>query len=163
MKHRKSAFAMALALALLGAVVVVGQEEAKAKPEHVILTPDDVKWADAPPALPAGAKAALLDGDPKKEEVFCLRLKLPAGYKIPPHWHPGSERVTVISGTFKLGLGDTFDESKTKTLPAGGFFSMPPKTSHFAVTTEETVVQLNTLGPWSLTYVNPEDDPRTRK
>jgi quercetin dioxygenase-like cupin family protein len=150
-------------LAACIAALAIAQDDAKAKREHIILTTDDVKWVDAPPSIPPGAQAAVLDGDPKKEGFFVMRLKLPAGYKIAPHWHPGDERVTVLSGTFKIGLGDTFDESKMKSLPAGGYFSFPPKSTHFATASEETVIQLSTIGPWSLTYVNPADDPRNKK
>jgi len=155
----KSAAAIGVAVLLVWGTVA-GQEGDKAKREHTILTADDVKWVDAPPSIPPGAKAAILDGDPKKEGVFTMRLKLPAGYKLPPHWHPGDERVTVISGCFELGLGEKFDTSKAKKLSVGSYFSLPPKTPHFALVSEETVVQLSTLGPWSLTYVNPDDDPR---
>lgn len=151
------------AAALLGALGGWTQESEKGKAEHVILTPDDVKWTDGPATLPPGAKAAVIDGDPKKEGFFALRLKLPAGYKVPPHWHPGDERLTVISGAFHVGLGETFDETKTRKLPAGGYFSFPPKTAHFAYCSEETVVQVNTIGPWSIHYVHPEDDPRNKK
>ena len=108
----KSAAAIGVAVLLVWGTVA-GQEGDKAKREHTILTADDVKWVDAPPSIPPGAKAAILDGDPKKEGVFTMRLKLPAGYKLPPHWHPGDERVTVISGCFELGLGEKFDTSKT--------------------------------------------------
>jgi len=155
----RAVVAVAIVASLSGAVVVVAQDEAKAKQEHVILTPEDLKWGDAPPILPAGAKAVVLDGDPKKEGVFHMRLKLPAGYKVPPHWHPVHERLTVLSGKFHVGLGEKFDETKCKPLGPGGFFCMPPKTAHFAMTSEETIVQLSTSGPWSLTYVNPADDP----
>ena len=151
------------AVALIGVLAGFVQDEMKAKKEHVVLTPDDIKWADGPPSMPSGAKAAVLDGDPKKEGVFHLRLKMPAGYRVPPHRHPGDERVTVISGSFSLGFGESFDEEKTRALPAGSFFSIPPKTPHFAHVKEDTVIQLSTLGPWTLEYVNPADDPRNSK
>ena len=138
------------------------QEDSKTKPEHVIVSPEDIKWSDGPAVLPAGAKAALLDGDPKKEGVFILRLKLPAGYRIPPHWHPVQERVTIISGKLLVGLGEKFDEGATRALPPGGYYSFPPKTAHFAKAAEETVMQINTAGPWSLNYVDPADDPRKK-
>jgi quercetin dioxygenase-like cupin family protein len=92
-----------------------------------------------------------------------MRLKFPAGYRIAPHWHPIDERVTVISGSARFGLGERFEESKARNLPAGSFIALPAKTPHFVHVTEETVVQLNTTGPWSLTYVNPDDDPRKKK
>jgi quercetin dioxygenase-like cupin family protein len=126
---------------------------------HVLTLPDQIKWEDAK-ALPPGAKMALLEGDPAKEGFIAFRIKLPAGYRIPPHWHPCPERVTVLSGTFKLGMGDKFDESAAKVMPAGSYTSMPPKMHHFAMTEGETVLQLSTIGPWGITYVNPADDPR---
>jgi hypothetical protein len=148
------------ALAAVGTFIAAAQDTSKQ--EHTILTPDDIKWGDAPASLPPGAKAAVLDGDPKKEGFFCMRLKVPAGYKLAPHWHDGTERVTVLSGKFHVGLGDTFDESKMKALGAGGYTSLPPKTHHYAMTSEESVIQLTTIGPWTLTYLNPADDPRKK-
>jgi quercetin dioxygenase-like cupin family protein len=128
--------------------------------EHKILTPKDVKWAPAPASVPKGAQAATIYGDPSKEGQFALRLKLPKGYHIPPHTHPKPEVVTVISGTLRLGEGATADQSKAKPLPAGSFFAMAPGMQHYVYADEETVVQLNSVGPWSLVYVNPKDDPR---
>jgi quercetin dioxygenase-like cupin family protein len=91
-----------------------------------------------------------------------MRLKMPSGYKIAPHSHPKPEVVTVISGTFRIGMGDKADSSKEKPLAAGGFFAFPPGMTHFASTEGETVVQLNAIGPWGLNYVNPADDRMTR-
>ena len=93
---------------------------------------------------------------------FTVRLKFPANYRIPAHWHPAVERVTVLSGTFHMGSGDTFDSSKAHTLNAGGMAIMPAKSPHFAWTTGETIVQLHGTGPWGVTYVNAADDPRTK-
>jgi quercetin dioxygenase-like cupin family protein len=158
----KGVVALGLVAGLIVALAGTRQEEAKSKREHTILTPGDLKWGEGPEALPAGAMSVPLDGDPKKEEVFHLRIKFPAGYKIPPHWHPVTERITIISGTGKLGLGEKFDETKMKTLTPGSFVSLPPKTAHYVVTEEETVVQLSTMGPWRITYVDPADDPRLK-
>lgn len=133
---------------------------ASAEDAHTMIAPDDIKWGPAPAALPTGAEAAVLFGDPSKEGLFALRLKLPAGYAVPPHTHPADEVVTVVSGTFKLGMGEAADESAATALPAGSLFALPPGTPHFAYIDEETVVQITTNGPWGLTYVDPEDDPR---
>jgi quercetin dioxygenase-like cupin family protein len=135
---------------------------AAAQDGHKIVSAQDIKWGPAPPSIPPGAQAAVLYGDPGKEGLFALRLKLPKGYHIPPHTHPKAEVVTVISGTFRLGMGKTADQSKAKALPAGSFFALEPGMEHFAYTDEETVVQLNASGPWGLTYVNPKDDPRQK-
>jgi quercetin dioxygenase-like cupin family protein len=147
-------------LALAG--FLVAQEGEKAKQEHTILAAEDVKWGDGPASLPSGIMAAVLDGDPKKEVVFTMRLKVPAGCEIQPHWHGGYERVTVVSGSIHLGLGERFDESKARKLSAGAYFSLPPKTAHYAYAREETVIQISTMGPWTITYVDPKDDPRSK-
>jgi hypothetical protein len=127
---------------------------------HSMFTPDNLQWTDTP-ALP-GAKVAIIEGPITEAVPFTFRLKFPANYKIAPHWHPAVERVTVLSGTINLGVGDTFDQAKTKALPAGSISIMEPKMNHFAWTSEETVVQLSGMGPWGITYVNPADDPRKK-
>lgn len=128
---------------------------------HTIVSPVDLKWADVP-ALPPGAKIAVIEGPLTEAVPFTFRLKLPANYKIPPHSHPAIEHVTVISGTFNLGMGDRLDEAKTKALAAGSVAIMQPKTNHFGWTKEETIVQVHGIGPWGVTYVNPADDPRKK-
>jgi quercetin dioxygenase-like cupin family protein len=140
----------------------LGTGPAQAADDHKMVTAQEIKWAAAPPSIPAGAEAAVLYGDPSKEGLFALRLKLPKGYHIPPHTHPKPEVVTVISGTSRLGMGEKADAGKGKALPAGSFFAMPPGMAHFAYADEDTVVQLNSTGPWSLNYVNPADDPRRK-
>jgi len=130
--------------------------------DHTMLTAQEIKWAKGPPSVPAGAEASVLYGDPGKEGLFVLRLKLPKGYAIPPHTHQKPEIVTVVSGTFILGMGNEADKSKAKPLPAGGFFAFAPGMAHYAFTDEETVVQINSTGPWGIDYVNPNDDPRKK-
>src|SRR5687767_11921502 len=128
-----------------------------------VYTPVEIKWQKGPPSLPPGAKVALLEGDPGKEGPFVMRLHLPDGYRIPPHTHPKPERVTVISGEFNMGMGDTFDKSKGKPMPAGSFGTWAAGMKHFVWTKGETVVQLHGTGPWTIEYVNPADDPRKAK
>jgi len=131
--------------------------------EHRYFNPAEIKWVDAPPSLPKGAKVAVLEGDLSSPGPFTMRVKAPAGFKIPPHWHPGIEHVTVISGSFFMGLGDTWDESKAHELTPGSFSYMAAGTRHFAWTKKETVLQVHGVGPWGITYVNPSDDPRNQK
>jgi quercetin dioxygenase-like cupin family protein len=126
------------------------------------MTPQDIKWSPASASIPKGAEAVVLSGDPSKEGPFVLRLKFPANYQIAPHTHPVTEAVTVISGTFRIGTGETANKDKTQSLPAGSFYSYSPGMPHFAFAEEETVIQLSTVGPWALTYVNPKDDPRQK-
>lgn len=114
------------------------------------------------PSLPPGAKIAVIEGPLTEAVPFTFRLKFPADYKIPAHWHPAIEHVTVISGTFNLGTGDKLDAAKTKPLSAGSVAIMQPKTNHFGWTKEETIVQVHGVGPWGITYVNPADDPRKK-
>ncbi len=133
---------------------------ALAEDAHTIFAPGDIKWVEAPKVLPAGAQAAVLFGNPTKKGLFALRLKVPSGYAIPPHTHPGYEVVTILSGTAKFGMGKTADRSATKALAAGSFFALPPGTAHFVYFDDETVLQINTNGPWGIKYVNPADDPQ---
>src|SRR5262245_31404344 len=132
--------------------------------EHTSVSPQEIKWGPAPAVLPPGAEAAVLFGDSSKEGLFVLRLKFPKGYRVAPHRHPVSEVVTVISGTFYEGMGETADPRKAQAWPAGSFFARPPGTAHYVLIKEEeeTVIQISTNGPWGLTYINPEDDPRKK-
>jgi quercetin dioxygenase-like cupin family protein len=131
---------------------------ATATTEHTAMAPDEMKWGDAPPVFVKTAKMAVLFGDPSKTGLFIVRLKMPAGYKVSPHWHPTDENVTVISGAMGIGMGDNFDP-KVKIYAPGSFFSMPAKMHHFAYAKKDTVVQVTAMGPFALTYINPEDDP----
>ncbi len=130
--------------------------------DAVNFKPAELKWSPGPPSLPPGAEIVILSGDPKVEGPFTMRLRLPAKYKLPNHWHPAHEHVTVIEGTFFLGHGDTFDVKTMKELPVGSFAMMPPKHSHYAMTKKKTVIQVHAWGPWSINYINPADDPRNK-
>ena len=128
-----------------------------------LFPPADIKWRDGPPSLPKGAQFAVLEGDPSKEGPFVFRVKVPDGYRIPPHTHPKTERVTVISGTFHIGMGDKFDEKAGKAMPAGTFGHWAAGMKHFVWVKGETIVQFHGEGPWTINYVNPADDPRQPK
>jgi quercetin dioxygenase-like cupin family protein len=139
-----------------------GADHKKEAMEAAIHRPDGLKWQDGPPSLPPGAKIAVLEGDPTKDGPFVFRVKVPDGYRIPPHTHPRPERVTIIAGTFLLGMGDTFDMTKGQALPAGTYGSWPPGMKHFVWVKGETIVQFHGDGPWKIEYVNPSDDPRRK-
>ena len=127
--------------------------------EHAMVAPSALKWGDAPPSLPRGAHAAVVAGDPSQAQPFVLRLQVPAGYRIPPHWHPTAENVTVLSGTVSLGMGDTFDAAAMQDLPAGGFATMPAEMHHYFMAKTAATVQVHGMGPFVVNYVNPADDP----
>jgi quercetin dioxygenase-like cupin family protein len=125
----------------------------------MVMSGDDVKWGDAPAVLPAGAQLAVLEGDPSGKGLYTVRLKMPDGYQIKPHTHPVAEEVTVLNGTFNVGMGKTFAASGGSAIGTGGFGSMPANTPHFAWTTGETTIQIHGMGPFAMTYVNAADDP----
>jgi quercetin dioxygenase-like cupin family protein len=156
MKIKLAALSVTLALTCLGAPAASAQSGA-----HVMITPDELKWTDVP-SLPAGAKIAVIEGPMTEAVSFTVRIKLPADYRVPAHWHPAVERVTVLSGTFNIGMGDKLDPQKTSAFGPGSIIIMQPKTNHFVWAKEETVVQLNGTGPWGITYVDPADDPRKK-
>jgi quercetin dioxygenase-like cupin family protein len=156
MRNTLAALSATLAVCYLGAPAVWAQSGA-----HMMTTPDELKWTDVP-SLPAGAKLSVIEGPLNEAVPLTFRLKFPANYQIPAHWHPAIEHVTVISGTFNMGAGDKMERSKTKALSAGSVAIMQPKTNHYAWTKEETIVQVHGVGPWAITYVNPADDPRKK-
>jgi len=134
---------------------------ASAIDQTIVVSPDQVPWADSP-VIP-NAKGAFLVGNPSKAEVVVLRVKLPPHCKHPPHTHPFAEVATVLSGRLGYGLGDAFDTSKGQILEAGTFAVVPAKRSHYIWTdNEETIVQVQFVGPFGIDYVNPSDDPRQR-
>jgi Cupin domain len=148
---------LVLTTVLLG--LSVSAASAVAASDSVMINPSSIKWGDAPPSLPKGAKLAVLYGDPSKSGPFCMRLMVPAGYKIPPHWHTQAEAVTVISGTFYLGMGDKMDPAAAHVLMTGGFHYLPPKEHHFAFSKGPAVLQLNGDGPFDITYIDAADNP----
>ncbi|MEO7963769.1 MAG: cupin domain-containing protein [Gemmatimonadaceae bacterium] len=121
---------------------------------------DDFKWGPAPAVFPAGAQMAVLQGNPGGNALFTVRLRFPNGYKIPPHTHPTDEIVTVISGTFRVGMGAKLNLEQTMALKAGGFVVAPANMAHFAAAQGETIVQVHAMGPFAMTYVNPADTPK---
>jgi hypothetical protein len=144
-----------IVLALLAATPALAGDT---KNEAVSTNAADIKWGPAPPDLPKGAELAIMHGDPSKKAVFSIRLKLPAGYKIPPHWHSKDEQLTILSGTFVLHMGDTM-EAPASTLTAGGFHFLPAKMHHAAETKGETILQIDGTGPFDIHYLNPADNP----
>jgi quercetin dioxygenase-like cupin family protein len=128
---------------------------------HTVVPADAVKWGPAPASLPPGAQAAVLLGHPGKPGPFVLRLKFPAGFVVPPHRHSKDEFVTVIAGTFAVAAGEKLDR-EAKPLPPASFVHLPAGMPHFALAVTEAVVQINGTGPFDVTYVNPNDDPRKR-
>lgn len=145
----------------VGFIALPLEGQAQGGTGHIMVLPNELKWADVP-SLPAGARIATIEGSMAQAVPFTVRLKFPANYQIPAHSHPAIERVTVLSGTFHMGSGDRLDKNKTHALPAGGIVIIPAGSNHFAWTAEETVVQLNGIGPWGVSYVNPADDPRKK-
>ena len=119
-----------------------------------------ITWGPAPAVFPAGTKMAVLQGDPSKDAMFTVRLLLPAGTRIAPHYHPTDELVTVISGTFVVGMGDSIDVAKALVLPAGSFITAGANMHHYAIARGRTVVQVSAMGPFALTYVRPQDQPQ---
>ena len=137
--------------------------QAPAHQKHVF-TPETIPWGPAPPIIRPGAQFAVLEGDPMASTGdYTIRLKLPDGYRISPHWHPQRENVTVISGTFKLGMGDVFETKKMTALPQGSFAYLDPDMHHYAMACGEVIVQVHGQSPVQFNYVNPDDDPSKKK
>ena len=162
--NKRNSIALGIVL-ILSSVLVVAQDREKSSgaAEPKMLAAAEMKWAPGPPSLPAGAQMVVLDGDPKQKGPFTFRLRLPAGYKIPPHTHPTAERITVISGAARLGIGEKFDENAGRELKAGDFAVIPAGVPHFAWSPSEAVVQIHSEGPLQRKFVDPADDPSRAK
>jgi len=137
---------------------------AKPAMAHHDMAADAIKWEPVPPNMPAGGMMAVLVGDPSKAgELFVMRLKAPDGYRVMPHTHPTDEHLTIIKGTFAMGMGEKWDDKAMKPLASGSFRSVPKDTAHFGACHGETIVEVTGLGPFGMKYVNPEDDPSLKK
>lgn len=128
---------------------------------HAVVAPSELRWT-APAAYAPGAQLAVIHGDPAKEGMYVVRLKVPAGFQIAAHTHPNDENVTVLSGSFHIGTGEKLDQAKGSTIKAGGYSYVAKGMTHYAWFTEDTILQLHGIGPQGITYVNPVDDPRKK-
>jgi quercetin dioxygenase-like cupin family protein len=149
---------LALGIAALALVSSVAWAD-----DMITATPQSLKWGPAPPFFEKGSQIAVMAGDPFKPGEYTLRLMMPKGYKIAPHFHPTAENVTVIKGTFHIAMGDKMDPKSGTTLKAGGFVSLPAQMHHYAWATSPAIVQVHGEGPFAITYINPADDPRNKK
>lgn len=149
-------------LALSGTALAQDQIDRMTADEMQSFRADEVNWQ--PEAiLPAGAESVVLVGDPTKAGVFIAWLKFPANYPIPAHTHPFTEVITVLKGKLGNGMGETFDKANGEVLNVGDSFVLPAGHAHYVWTTdEETIVELIATGPWDITYIDPEDDPRNQ-
>lgn len=144
------------------ALLLVVCSPAIAQNSHAPMNASDLTWGPVPPFLPPGAQIAVLEGNPAEAVPITLRLKMPAGYVIPPHWHPTMENVTVLSGTLYVGMGDELDKSSGTALTPGGFVALPAEMNHYVWTDGEAIVQVHLNGPFEITYADPADDPRNQ-
>ena len=168
--HRKNPIILGLALAVSTVLGFAQEKEtgraesARVATEHKIVAAAELKWEDGPASLPAGAQMVVLDGDPKKEGPFTIRLKMPAGYRIPPHTHPAAaERITVISGSVHLGIGTKIEEGTGRELKAGDFAVIPAGVPHYARSAGEAVLQIHSEGPFQRDFVEPNSNPANAK
>jgi len=157
-----------LLLTFIGLLCCAGQlfTVAAHNGSHVrnVFTPETIPWGPAPPFINPGAQLAVLEGDPTASTGdYTVRLKMPDGYKIAPHWHPLRENVTVLSGTFKVGMGDQFDAKKMAAFTEGSFAFLDPDMHHYAMACGQVIVQVHGQSPLQFNYVNPEDDPSRRR
>jgi len=161
--NRNHVLAALIAVAL-PAAMLPAQDTKQTEPTPAALyRPAEIQWKDGPATLPKGAKIAVLEGDPSKEGMFLIRIRLPDGFRIPAHTHPKPERVTVIQGTFKLAMGANPKLADARVLSVGSYGVWPAGMVHAAWAEGETIVQVHGVGPWIINFVNPADDPRNAK
>lgn len=163
---------LVIALTLVVTPLAFGQADKAAKQDKMAASAmaemgyyraEAIEWKEGPASIPAGAKAAVIEGDPAKSGLFTMRIMFPDGYMIPPHFHSQVEHLTVLSGKAFLGMGEKFDKMGGRELVVGDFAFMPSGMRHFFWAEGRTVIQLHGQGPWTITYVNPQEDPRNKK
>src|SRR5246127_3210057 len=160
---------MYVVLALVGLLCCAGQylkiaAQAPAHQQRHVFTPDTIPWGPPPPVVRPGAQFAVLEGNPMASTGdYTVRLKMPDGYRIAPHWHPKRENVTVIAGTLKVGMGDHFEEGGMMSFPAGSFAYLEPDMHHYVMASGDVVVQIHGMAPVQFNYINPNDDPSQKK
>lgn len=140
---------LAMGLAILCTTSLISVSAAAMGP--TIVKPADLKWS-AMEGTP-GAQMAVVYGDPAAAGTYTIRLKLAPGTKFPAHWHPGAERVTILSGTFLVGVGDKMDMAKMQALPAGTFVYLPAGAHHYAMAKTAVVLQSTGTGPFKINVV----------
>lgn len=165
--RRRRGIEHSLILLLLVVPMCLAQTSAQSKTAahaemgHKMITPDKIVWTE-PPTLPPGFKMAVIDGDPKTEGApFTIRIR-GIDVRVPPHWHPADEHLTIIQGTFLLGTGEKFDKAALQALTAGSYGFMPKEVRHFGQLKGDTIVQVHGIGPFKVIYVNPADDPTAK-
>ena len=163
MKNKLGSVLLATALVCMAGLGLAMSSRATGSEKNAF-TPAEIPWGPAPAFVAPGAQLAVLEGNPMAASgEYTIRLQMPAGYKIAPHWHPKRENVTVISGTFKVGMGDDFDESKMGSFAAGSFAYLDPDMHHYAMASGPAVVQVHGEAPLQFNYVHVEDDPSKKK
>jgi hypothetical protein len=156
-----AALLSAMALAALPALTAAACEAHEAHAAtHLAVAPADLQWQPGPGSLPPGAEFVVIEGNPAEPGPLTLRLKFPADYQVPAHTHPAIEHITVLSGSLHVGMGDRLDQAVSTQMGTGSFVVMPVGPSHYVWTEEEAVLQLHSMGPWGIDYINPIDDPR---
>jgi anti-sigma factor ChrR (cupin superfamily) len=153
--RRSSMVSVVLAFGALVATSLAGQAgKAHASPAHKVVHSSDLKWTP----IMKGCELAAVAGDPSAQgEPFVLRIRCADGTKIPAHWHPTDENLTVLRGIFLVGMGETFDETKLTPMNVGNFTIVPKEMRHFALCKGETTVQVHGAGPFKVNWVNPAE------
>lgn len=162
---KRTYFVAALFAVVLPSAILLAKQDAhdeKSMGAH-LYPPKEIQWKDGPASLPKGAQIAVLEGDPAKDGMFAMRVRVPDGYHIPAHTHPKPERVTIIQGKFNLAMGENPKRADAHALPTGTYGIWPPGMVHAVWIEGETIVQFHGMGPWVINYVNPADDPRNAK
>jgi hypothetical protein len=119
-------------------------------------------WGEAPPLFPMGAQIAVISGDPGAPGMFTAELKIPDGYRWPPHFHFADEVIVVRQGSLLVGMGDKLDVARTTPMAVGDSATTVARMHHYAVAKGETIVSITMNGPYTIRYVNWDEDPQKK-
>ncbi len=147
-------------LAVVSGCLALAAWSPKKEASPLLLKQSDLQWGWGPDAFPLGIHAAIVEGDPDLAEPFTMRLNFPPKYRIEPHWTTREQRLTVLSGSISLGLGDRFDPKKLELYGEGSYLVLPARTRYFMTSQRGSVLELRSQGPWEVNYVQKTEDPR---
>ena len=114
----------------------------------------NMPWKPCPPGLPKGcAGIAILEGHPKKADLFTVRFKLKKGFLMPAHTHPKDERVTILSGKMSVAFGKDAKHEDAKQFGPGDYYVNSRDAIHVVWADEDSILQITGIGPWKADFI----------
>lgn len=132
-------------------------ENQEADPGFIHLQKADIQFKPVPD-LP-GLSFAVLAGNPGTPGTYVIRARFGPGVTTPPHYHDQDRHVTVLSGVWGFGTGDSGDCAETIPLKAGAFAMHPKGAVHYdgSCNGEVVIVEITGIGPVNTHWIESDE------